>query len=83
MDYSLPGSSVHGVARVGHDLATKPQNKGGVLASSDPGVSYLIPGCSEEPKPWKTCCIAYLGLGTAFLHVELFPHLRLSCHSLP
>ena len=24
MDCSLPGSSVHGVARVGHDLATKP-----------------------------------------------------------
>ena len=24
MDCSLPGSSVHGVARVGHDLVTKP-----------------------------------------------------------
>ena len=24
MDYSLPASSVHGVARVGHNLATKP-----------------------------------------------------------
>ena len=24
MDCSLPGSSVHGIARVGHDLATKP-----------------------------------------------------------
>ena len=24
MDYSLPGSSVHGVARVGHNLVTKP-----------------------------------------------------------
>ena len=24
MDSSLPGSSVHGVTRVGHDLATKP-----------------------------------------------------------
>ena len=24
MHYSLPGSSVHGVARVGHDLVTKP-----------------------------------------------------------
>lgn len=44
-----------------------------MLASSDQWVSYLIPGCSEEPKPWKTCCIAYLGLGTAFLHVELSP----------
>ena len=24
MERSLPGSSVHGIARVGHDLATKP-----------------------------------------------------------
>ena len=24
MNYSLPGSSVHGVTRVGHNLATKP-----------------------------------------------------------
>ena len=63
MDYSLPGSSVHGVARVRHDLPTKPPPpqkyfivyQAWDLDSQTPGLSApanVIISILPKPAPW-------------------------------
>ena len=74
MDCGLPGSSVHGIARVGHNLATKPPPQGNMVDFTS-WEAALCPGQRAEDRQARLGGCAGPGSppasSPASLHVQL------------